>query len=66
MSYAALDMSGDRLDILWSREDCGRATVYLNRKILRTVALPMEGAQQDVVCRNAKRVRSRRRDRPGI
>lgn len=45
MSYAALDLADDRFEILWSDEDSGRATVYLNGQILRTVAPPVEGAR---------------------
>ena len=45
ISYAALDLADDRFEILWSAEDSGRATVYLNDEILRTVAPPVEGAR---------------------
>ena len=45
ISYAALDLADDRFEILWSAEDSGRATVYLNGEILRTVAPPVEGAR---------------------
>jgi len=44
LSYAALDRDDDRFEIVWSQEDRGRATVYLNGEILRTVAPPVEGA----------------------
>ena len=43
--YAALDRDDDRFEIVWSQEDRGRATVYLNGDILRTVAPPVEGAR---------------------
>lgn len=45
MSYAALDLEDDQLEIVWADEDSGRATVYLNGEILRTVAPPVEGAR---------------------
>jgi len=45
MSYAALDLGDDQFEIVWSDEDSGRATVYLNGEILRTVAPPVEGAR---------------------
>lgn len=45
MSYAALDLADDRFEIIWSDEDSGRATVYLNGEILRTVAPPVDGAR---------------------
>jgi len=45
MSYAALDLGDDQLEIVWADEDSGRATVYLNGEILRTVAPPVEGAR---------------------
>ena len=45
MSYAALDLGDDQFEIVWSDEESGRATVYLNGEILRTVAPPVEGAR---------------------
>ncbi|WP_299566603.1 M23 family metallopeptidase [uncultured Sulfitobacter sp.] len=45
LTYAALDLADDRFEIVWSDEDRGRATVYLNGEILRTVAPPVEGAR---------------------
>jgi len=45
MSYAALDLGDDQFEIVWSDEDSGRMTVYLNGEILRTVAPPVEGAR---------------------
>ena len=45
MSYAALDLGDDQFEIVWAEEDSGRATVYLNGEILRTVAPPVEGAR---------------------
>jgi len=45
LAYAALDRGDDRFEIVWSQEDRGRANVYLNGEILRTVAPPVEGAR---------------------
>lgn len=45
MSYAALDVGDDQFEIVWTDEDSGRATAYLNGEILRTVAPPVEGAR---------------------
>ncbi|MBW4964133.1 M23 family metallopeptidase [Sulfitobacter sp. CW3] len=45
MSYAALDLGDDQFEIVWTDEDNGRATVYLNGEVLRTVAPPVEGAR---------------------
>jgi len=45
MSYAELDLGNDQFEIVWADEDSGRATVYLNGEVLRTVAPPVEGAR---------------------
>jgi murein DD-endopeptidase MepM/ murein hydrolase activator NlpD len=45
LTYAALDLAKDMFEIVWSDEDSGKATVYLNGEVLRRIAPPVEGAR---------------------
>ena len=45
LTYAALDLTKDKFEIVWSDEDSGKATVYLNGEVLRRIAPPVKGAR---------------------
>jgi murein DD-endopeptidase MepM/ murein hydrolase activator NlpD len=45
MTYAALDLAKDLFEIVWSDEDSGKASVYLNGDVLRRIAPPVKGAR---------------------
>lgn len=45
LTYAALDLAKDMFEIVWSDEDSGKATVYLNGDVLRRIAPPVKGAR---------------------
>ena len=45
LTYAALDLAKDMFEIVWSDEDSGKATIYLNGEVLRRIAPPVEGAR---------------------
>jgi murein DD-endopeptidase MepM/ murein hydrolase activator NlpD len=45
LTYAALDLAKDTFEIVWSDEDSGEATVYLNGDVLRRIAPPVKGAR---------------------
>ncbi|GGA32365.1 hypothetical protein GCM10011498_36960 [Amylibacter cionae] len=45
LTYAALDLAKDIFEVVWSDEDSGKATVYLNGDVLRRIAPPVKGAR---------------------
>lgn len=45
LTYAALDLAKDIFEVIWSDEDSGKATVYLNGDVLRRIAPPVKGAR---------------------
>lgn len=45
LTYAALDLAKDVFEVVWSDEDSGKATVYLNGDVLRRIAPPVKGAR---------------------
>lgn len=45
MTYVALEMEGDRFEIVWPVEESGRTMIYLNGDVLRTIAPPVVGAR---------------------
>lgn len=45
LTYAALDLAKDIFEVVWSDEDSGKATVYLNGDVLRRIAPPVKSAR---------------------
>ena len=43
LSFAALELADDEIEVVWSEEDNARATVYLNGDVVRRTEPPAEG-----------------------
>lgn len=54
MTYAALDLENSLYEIVWSDETTGRASLFRNGEMVRTVAPPVEGARLSSVFGNRR------------